>query len=73
MKRKYFKFKKEYLSIAIKRTCFLKKIKRRIKKISAASSSSIGSTLAGIIHLKKIQKKKLKTAYSFFIFLKHIA
>ena len=33
-KRKYFKFKNEYLSLAKKRMCFLKKIKRRIKKIS---------------------------------------
>ena len=70
MKRKYFKTKKEYLSIAIKRTCFLKKIKRRIKKISAAFSSSVGSTLAGIVYLKRIQKKKIKNNLKFFYFFK---
>lgn len=70
MKRKYFKFKNEYLSLAKKRMCFLKKIKRRIKKISAASSTSIGNTLDGIVNLERIQKKRTKINLQSFYFFK---
>lgn len=70
MKRKYFKIKKEYLEIALKRNCFLNRIKRRVKKISAYSSTAVATTLSSTISLRRHQKNKFKTHMQFFYFFK---
>lgn len=70
MKRKYFRIKKNYLKITINRVCFIKKIKRRIKKINAYSATAVASALSGIIFFRKYRKIKLKTHMQLFYFFK---